>query len=217
MLELTVRVEVPVPPGERVMLVGLREAVAPEGEADVVRLTVPAKLLRLVRVTADCVDEPAVTVILDGVETAKSVTFAVTWMDWDVEPLVAKTLTMYVALVMELIVRVDVPVPPAVRAMLEGFRDAVRPEGETFVEREIVPAKPPRLVKVMVELAEVPDWVVTAVGLAETLKLDGLDGRKLANLIAEGEEVPVAYNRSIVGLAPVGLRLTTWSVVAESR
>ncbi len=47
------------------------------------------------------------------------------------------------------------------------------------------------------------------VGLAERLKLDGLDGRRLVNLIEEGEEVPVAYNRSIVGLAPVGLRLST--------
>ncbi len=47
------------------------------------------------------------------------------------------------------------------------------------------------------------------VGLAETLKLDGLEGRTLVNLIVEGEEIPVAYNRSIVGLVPVGLRLST--------
>ncbi len=47
------------------------------------------------------------------------------------------------------------------------------------------------------------------VGLAETLKLDGLEGRTLVNLIVEGDEVPVAYNRSIVGLVPVGLRLST--------
>ena len=50
---------------------------------------------------------------------------------------------------------------------------------------------------------------MTVVGLAETLKLGGLDGRTLVNLIVEGEEVPVAYNRSIVGLVPVGLRLST--------
>jgi len=50
---------------------------------------------------------------------------------------------------------------------------------------------------------------VIVVGLAETLKLDGLDGRTLVNLMVEGEEVPVAYNRSIVGLVPVGLRLST--------
>ncbi len=45
--------------------------------------------------------------------------------------------------------------------------------------------------------------------MAERLKLDGLEGRTLVNLIVEGEEVPVAYNRSIVGLVPVGLRLST--------
>ena len=76
-----VRVEVPVPPDVRLTLIGLREAVTPEGEADATRLTVPAKPLRLARVTADCVDEPAVTVRLDGVETLKSVTFTVTWTD----------------------------------------------------------------------------------------------------------------------------------------
>jgi hypothetical protein len=45
--------------------------------------------------------------------------------------------------------------------------------------------------------------------LAVAVKLDGFDGRRLVNLIVEGEEVPVAYNRSIVGLLPVGLRLST--------
>ena len=45
--------------------------------------------------------------------------------------------------------------------------------------------------------------------MAERLKLDGLEGRTLVNLIVEGEEIPVAYNRSIVGLVPVGLRLST--------
>ena len=64
---------------------------------------------------------------------------------------------MYVPLVVELTVNVDVPVPPLVRVMLEGFRDAVRPEGETFVERETVPVKPLRLVRVMVEVADEPD------------------------------------------------------------
>jgi hypothetical protein len=70
-----------VPPDVRVRLVGLMEAVRPEGEVDVARLTVPMKPLRLVIVTDNCVDEPAVTVRLDGVETLKSVTFTVTWTD----------------------------------------------------------------------------------------------------------------------------------------
>ena len=63
---------------------------------------------------------------------------------------------MYVPLVVELAVNVDVPVPPLVRVMLEGFRDAVSPGEETFVERETVPVKPLRLVRVMVEVAEEP-------------------------------------------------------------
>ncbi len=41
------------------------------------------------------------------------------------------------------------------------------------------------------------------------LKLDGLDGEKLATLIVKGEEVPTAYIISIVRLVPVGLRLST--------
>ena len=81
MLELTVRVEVPVPPDVRGMLVGLRETVTPAGEADGARLTVPAKPLRLVRVTVDVVAEPEVTVRLDWAETIKSVTLSVTWTD----------------------------------------------------------------------------------------------------------------------------------------
>lgn len=81
MLELTVKVEVPVPPDERVMLVSLREVVAPKGETDAARLTVPANPLRLVRVRPDCVEEPTVTVRLDGAETAKSVILTVTWTD----------------------------------------------------------------------------------------------------------------------------------------
>jgi len=49
---------------------------------------------------------------------------------------------VYVPVVVEFAFSVDVPVPPLVRVMLEGLREAVRPEGETFVERETVPVKP---------------------------------------------------------------------------
>jgi hypothetical protein len=64
--------------------------------------------------------------------------------------------TVYVPLVVELTVSVDVPVPPLAKVMLEGFRDGVRPEGEMFVERETVPVKPFRLVMVIVEVGEEP-------------------------------------------------------------
>ncbi len=49
--------------------------------------------------------------------------------------------TLYVPGFVELKVSIDVAVPPPVRATLAGLKDAVRPEGETVVERVTVPAK----------------------------------------------------------------------------
>lgn len=117
--------------------------------------------------------------------------------------------TVYVALKVELTVSVDVPVPPPVSARPEGLRDVVRPVGETLVEREMVPEKPERLVRVIVDVTEEPDCTVTMGGLAEALKSGGLNGRRLANLTLEGAEAPSTYNRSSVELVPVGLRLRT--------
>ncbi len=57
------------------------------------------------------------------------------------------------------------------------------------------------------DVLEKPIWTVTLAGLAATLKLGGLNGRRLVNLTIAGVEVPSAYNRSSVGLDPVGLRL----------
>ncbi len=42
------------------------------------------------------------------------------------------------------------------------------------------------------EVAEDPAWTITVVGLAEMLKLGGLNGLSLANLMVAGEEVPCA-------------------------
>ena len=68
----------PVLPDVRVMLVGLREAVTREGETDAARPTVPAKPLRLLRVTADVLASPVMIVRLDGDEIVKSVTLVIT-------------------------------------------------------------------------------------------------------------------------------------------
>ncbi len=57
--ELTVRVEVVDPPEPSVALAGFKDAVRPEGEADVESETVPANPLRLDRVIADVADCPA--------------------------------------------------------------------------------------------------------------------------------------------------------------
>ena len=95
-------------------------------------------------------------------------------------------------LVAELTVRVELAVPPLVNETLDGLRDAVKPEVETVVERETVPVKLYRLVSVIVAVLEELRWTVRLVGLEEMLKLGGLNGLSLANLMATGEEVPRA-------------------------
>jgi hypothetical protein len=68
-------------------------------------------------------------------------------------------------------VSVDVAVPPELSVTLVGLRDAESPEEETVEVSVIVPAKPWRLVRVIVDVDEEPSGVVSFVGLAETLKL----------------------------------------------
>ena len=67
-------------------------------------------------------------------------------------------------------VSVEAPFPPGLRVTLTGLREVVRPLGVTDVERLTVPAKPARLVRVMVEVLEPPAWTVSVVGLAEIVK-----------------------------------------------
>ena len=55
------------------------------------------------------------------------------------------------------------PVPPEARVTLAGFMEAVR-KGDADVERPTVPAKPFRLVRVMVEVFGRPATIVTADG-----------------------------------------------------
>ncbi len=52
------RVDDPEPPEVRVTLVGLRDAVTPEGETAEASETVPEKLLRLARLIVEFPDEP---------------------------------------------------------------------------------------------------------------------------------------------------------------
>ncbi len=68
-------------------------------------------------------------------------------------------------------VRVDVPEPPEVRVTLAGLRDTVEPDaGTTTVESVTVPENPLRLPRLIVEVAEEPDWTVRADALVERLK-----------------------------------------------
>ena len=61
--------------------------------------------------------------------------------------------------------------PPEERVTFAGEQKTLSPlEGLTDSVRSIVPAKPPRLVKVTVEVPFTPDWKPTVAGLAEAEK-----------------------------------------------
>ena len=59
---------------------------------------------------------------------------------------------------------VELPDPFWVRVTLPGLIEAVRPEGDTLVVRAMLPAKPPRPFRLMVE---VPGWPAKVVMLVE--------------------------------------------------
>ncbi len=66
--------------------------------------------------------------------------------------------------------RVDDPDPPEERLTLVGFSDAVRPDGETALERETVPEKLFRLARLIVDVPEEPPGIVRDEGVLEMLK-----------------------------------------------
>ncbi len=66
--------------------------------------------------------------------------------------------------------RVEEAVPPGLKRTLVGLTEAVRPEGATDVERLIVPVKPARLLRVIVEVPELPACSVTVLGLDKIVK-----------------------------------------------
>jgi hypothetical protein len=94
----TVRVEEPLPPLERTTLLGVIDAVNPEGETEDARLTVPAKLLRLAREIVEVPEEPAWKLRLKGLlEMLKSggtTTLAVSTTECERDPLVPVTVTV---------------------------------------------------------------------------------------------------------------------------
>ncbi len=94
MLELRVSVEEPVPPGLRLTPAGLMEAVRPERFDVEVRVIVPVKPARLLRVMAEVPELPAWMVTVPGLaEMVKSPTPTVTVVVWERDPLVAVTVT----------------------------------------------------------------------------------------------------------------------------
>ncbi len=65
-------------------------------------------------------------------------------------------------------VRVEVPELTGVKLTLVGFMEAVRPEGETAVVSVMLPVNPPRLLRVMLEVA---DWVARILRLDEPVDM----------------------------------------------
>jgi hypothetical protein len=65
-------------------------------------------------------------------------------------------------------VRVEVPVPPAERVTVAWLKNAEGPIGETALEMLTVPVNPPRLVRLIVEVVDVPGVNARPFGFAET-------------------------------------------------
>ncbi len=90
--ELMVRVDVADPPEPSVTLAGFKDAVSPDGEADVESETVPVNPLRLDRVRVDVADCPACVVMLTELAVMlKSTTRRMMDREWVSGPLVPVT------------------------------------------------------------------------------------------------------------------------------
>ena len=81
-------------------------------------------------------------------------TVSVCW--WVMGPLVASMVTVYVPGVVELTARVEVAGPSIVKVTAAGLKVTVGPDGETLAERVTPPAKPLRLLTVMLDAAVWP-------------------------------------------------------------
>ena len=66
--------------------------------------------------------------------------------------------------------RVEEPVPPEDRVTLAGLKVAESPDGDAEAESETVPEKLFRLVKVIMDVAELPDVKLILDGLVEIEK-----------------------------------------------
>ena len=154
----TVRVDVAIDPDVRVTVDGV--GVAPTLLIEAVRETVPENPEMLVTVIVAVPVCPDRTAIEFGTtEMVKPVRLreSMTW--WDNEPMKPVTVTLYlpgsVAVVDEM-VSIEVAVLPGARVTLDGERESERPGDDAEGDRLTVPEKLPRLVRVIVEVADEP-------------------------------------------------------------
>jgi hypothetical protein len=69
------------------------------------------------------------------------------------------------------IVKIEVPDPPATKTMLDGLSEATTPNGATVADREIVPVKLLMLLTVTVDIAVAPCTMDSVLGLTDSPKL----------------------------------------------
>ena len=145
------------------------------------RLTLPEKPLRLVSVIIVCLSEATGMAWKVGLSAivkspdAELVTVTAILVLCDSEPFDPVKITVKVPRGVDDmvdIVRTEVPVPPDERVTTAEVKLAVSPAG-TVTDRDTVPMKPLRLVRVAVEVAEVP---------CATLRLLGLTVREKSGL-----------------------------------
>ena len=172
-------------PESNVTLVGVKDAMGPlvtVGRKVANPPMVPLKPLRLINVNVKPVVRPVKTLAVDtGRKMRKSTTCTVTMTERTSSPLVPVTFTAKLPTLDEPRVRVSVEVPPAARVTLPELSAGERPAmdvvsaaGEMDSTRLTVPAKPPVLVSVIVEVADEPAAKLRVPGEAEMGKL----GRK---------------------------------------
>lgn len=141
--------EVLEPPAGTSTLLGLGVVESPDGEGEANRMIVLEKPLMLPNVTVAVPEVPAAIVIELGlVLILKSTTSIVIVTEWDRDPLVPVTVTVYVCTEVELTVRVDLPDEPAVTTTVPGLGAATSPVGDADDIRRMVPEKSSMLLRV---------------------------------------------------------------------
>ena len=151
-----------------------------------VRLTLPEKPSRLVKVIVEFLDDPCTMLKVAGLEDmlkSGPTTVTATVAEWDGDPPIAVPVTVmvYVPTGVEVvveIVRVEVPVPPAVRVTGFTLNEKVRPVTGAVVDaaRFTPPAKPLRLFSVTVEVAELPATKLAGVAALAVMLKSGVAG-----------------------------------------
>lgn len=91
-------------------------------------------------------------------------------------------------------VRIELAEPPLGTVTFAGFSLIDSPDGFAMLNKETVPAKPFRLVTVMVDVPEEPRRIT---------RLDGLAERAKAGLVLLWTRTPTCTAWVLVGLAPV--------------